>query len=415
MRERLYLGIIVIGSIIRLIEPIFLNPLDRLFSDPKRHWDNGLHFYDQATLTIANDPPGFQLFMHYLQLATGQNRWAIGIAFGLLSAVFPWLWYRAAKELNLARKLALPFYAVLVWTPSLLTIFSYVMTEALLLPMLGLSLWISARHLRKASLIGYLTAVATWTLTCQIKAIVLPVGAMACLYCWLARGRQFSHLAWALSVFVLLLLPNTIRTYHLLGYCAPFGSSWGVRLQLESGARVTRFEWDKGHYIFSSPSMYVAPLWPLSLWGSSRNISNVTYTVVVDPCKGSTDWVLNESHLHYTWSNRLTDHVENAIFLLFSPSWPEYNFYTPEGWLNYWIRWIWGPLIFWIIAQNIQAYRTRVFDLIPVLTTILLLFLLLQNEAVTEGRYRKPLEPFVLMNLFWNRRQEERKEGAIGT
>jgi hypothetical protein len=37
--------------------------------------------------------------------------------------------------------------------------------------------------------------------------------------------------------------------------------------------------------------------------------------------------------------------------------------------------------------------RTRRFDLIPVAVTLFTLVMMLQNAVLTEGRYRKPVEP----------------------
>jgi hypothetical protein len=43
----------------------------------------------------------------------------------------------------------------------------------------------------------------------------------------------------------------------------------------------------------------------------------------------------------------------------------------------------------------------RKFQFIPVAVTLFMLSFLFQNAVLFEGRYRKPLEPMLLINLVW--------------
>ena len=62
---------------------------------------------------------------------------------------------------------------------------------------------------------------------------------------------------------------------------------------------------------------------------------------------------------------------------------------------------MWGPLIFFVLFGNWEIFKARRFPLIPLATTSLLLLLMFQNSVTMEGRYRKPVEPLLLVNLVW--------------
>jgi hypothetical protein len=58
-------------------------------------------------------------------------------------------------------------------------------------------------------------------------------------------------------------------------------------------------------------------------------------------------------------------------------------------------------LIVFVLSWNVYRFLQGCLDLLPVAVTLFTLFLLLQNVATAEGRYRKPLEPLLLMNAVW--------------
>lgn len=60
-----------------------------------------------------------------------------------------------------------------------------------------------------------------------------------------------------------------------------------------------------------------------------------------------------------------------------------------------------GSLDRYYLSLNVRQFLKGRFDLLPVAVTLFTLFLMLQNVATTEGRYRKPLEPLLLMNIVW--------------
>jgi hypothetical protein len=66
-------------------------------------------------------------------------------------------------------------------------------------------------------------------------------------------------------------------------------------------------------------------------------------------------------------------------------------------------------------AGVVREIWKRRLHLIPVATTVFILFLALQNVVTFEGRYRKPLEPLLLLNLIWivGARQELYKAALV--
>ena len=61
--------------LLRLLFPFFDSPLTHLFSDPLRHWNNGLHFL-HPDLMGGDDPFLYQAWLAALQfLSQGSEAW----------------------------------------------------------------------------------------------------------------------------------------------------------------------------------------------------------------------------------------------------------------------------------------------------------------------------------------------------
>ncbi len=101
------------------------------------------------------------------------------------------------------------------------------------------------------------------------------------------------------------------------------------------------------------------------------------------------------------WSQWWLQWRENLALFLFAPSWPESVAMEWDGQMEFYARWLWAPLILFVLVCNLALFLRRRFELIPVAVTFFTLFLALQNVVTFEGRYRKPLEPLLLMNLVW--------------
>lgn len=388
------------GSFLRIASCVISNPLDHRVSDATRHWSNGENFWT-PDLMGGYDPLGYQVFMWLLQSGTGGNRWGIGLACGLLSFLMPWLFYRAARELGVARDPSLLLFAVLAWMPSTFLIFHHFMMETLLLPMIGLSLWMTARHLRKGGLGAFLVATVCWTLTCLIKTVPVPLALFCLAYGWWRRSHRASHALAALVVVAALLVPNAIRSRQILGFYAPLGNAWLPVIHHRAGTKFIRIQHEGWFWRYSSPSCYIEPLEPLSHWRIERAANEDAVLVTVDPRHGVADW--RDAHDKIQVSTRvwLGRWFENIVLFFFAPTWPSAEADSWEGWICHQQRWMWAPLIIGLLVANIRAFRKGMFHLIPMATMLFTLWLMAQNLVTMEGRFRLSVEPLLLLNLCW--------------
>jgi hypothetical protein len=159
---------------------------------------------------------------------------------------------------------------------------------------------------------------------------------------------------------------------------------------------------DKVEMMFSSPSCYIEPLAPLSGWRIHRSKFDDSHaTVVVNALYGDRDWKNSYARFNDDRDEWLMQWRENIVLFFFAPSWPETGIGGWDGNLENVARWMWAPLILIVFAGNFREFVARRLDLIPVAVTLLTLTLAFQNSVLMEGRYRKPVEPLLLLNLVW--------------
>jgi hypothetical protein len=225
-----------------------------------------------------------------------------------------------------------------------------------------------------------------------------------------------------------MLVPQAIRSKIELGFVAPFGNPWLTRIMLRSGARMTYFHVyapsdrkadlkpKDAQMEFGSPSCFIRPLEPVSHWAIRRAFEDSKARVIIDSSHGGRDW-----KNAYEQFNNDTDAEEwmaqwreNIILFFFAPSWPETAFAQWDGHLEYLGRWLWAPLILVVFVFNIREFAYRRFDLIPVAVTAFTLLLAFQNTVLVEGRYRKPLEPLLILNLVWVLAGKQKATGEPG-
>lgn len=395
-----FYGLIFIGTVLRIVSCFQHNPTAYLFSDPKRHWLNGERLFSPDFMG-ASDPILYQIYVAAVRMLTGGNAILIAGICALLSVLMPWVYYRAARAFGLTRTPGLAVWALIAITPSLIAIYHYFMMETLLLPLVGVALWMTARHLRKGGRSAFLWAVFCWLLASLTKPTVVPLAAVCLGWGWWIKSRRISDSLLTAAFAAILLIPNTIRTQHYLGFPAPLGNPWLTKIQHHSGDKTIRIHFGKGQWNFSSPSCYMQPLEPLSFWAMRRAWEESVAEISINPKNGVTDWKLAYRNLNTDWPEWFAQLGENVLMFLFAASWPDNNAAEWDGWLSSISRWLWAPLIFFVLDCNIREFIRKRFELLPVAVTAFTLFLAFQNVATSEGRYRKPLEPLLLMNLVW--------------
>lgn len=259
---------VIIGTILRFLAGIFDNPLKHLFSDPARHWDNAVNFFNPG-LMGGCDPILYQVYLLGIRAISAGNSLTIGILTGLLSATMPWLYYRAARSFGIGATGAMSCWAAIVWLPSFFVIYRYFMMETLLLPMIGLGLWMTGRAIRRIDMASFLMMTAVWVLAVLTKAQAIPIA----LICWGYALRPFPRkpqaVGLSLAILLLLSVPNAIRSHKILGYSAPFGSGYIACIMHESGATHTRFETHETYrtgYDSSHSCHWISPLYPRKLF-----------------------------------------------------------------------------------------------------------------------------------------------------
>ena len=298
--------------------------------------------------------------------------------------------------------------------PSLLAIYHYIMMETLLLVLDGLALWATARYLRKGGTYLFLLMVFLWSAAVLTKPTVIPLAVVCGLWCWWKRRTPLKAIAIAAAMIIVMLIPQSIRSYVALGFVAPFGNPWLTKIQYRTNTMgiELKFHTHENQYLhfqadplydftFISPSCLVVPFSPFSDWRIERGRKTRTAVITINSAYGERDWKNTYEFFRPDRDLALRMRGENVVLFLFAPSWPESESHM---WIDGWeppSRWIWAPIVLFVLIGNVCLFIGRRFELLPIAVTCLTLFLALQTMVIFEGRYRKPLEPLLILNLIW--------------
>jgi hypothetical protein len=396
------MSLVMVGCAIRIAAIFQHNPLELQITDPARWWHDATNLFTIEPI-LAIDAFGYQLWLGAVIWITGGGATAITVHNAALSILTPWIWHRVVKELTGDDDIALLAWAVFCWLPSWIAIFSYTMSETLFLPLFGAALWLSLRSCRLQSVSLYSSSALMWAMAAATRVFALPFAAVMLLWNLWRSPRRLARISLAIVAFAVVAIPLSIREHHMLRVWNPFGFPRMNQIYMESGKQTLRFNISRDQnaigwtYEFGSPALYQEPLEPLSHWKSSR--AGVT-DFSIDEDRGIADWDAALRKYRSPWRERLHLWMENSIIFNFAPSWPDNN---PD---RFWdraaivLRWAWLPLALATIAWNLIAFRrmtgtARLFALLTSLAWILTPLL----PAVMEGRYRKPVEGLLIVNL----------------
>jgi hypothetical protein len=382
--------------LLRLLYPFFSSPLDRLFSDPARHWDNALHFLHPSVMG-SGDPYLYQVWLFGLQQLARQSVPGVLLGCGVLCAVMPYGWYRALREL-LPRPWALGGGVLIALVPSFLGIYAYFMNETLLLSLTGLAFWLTLRARRKATVRAFVAACVLWLAVCFTRSVLIPIALMCLLWIALLPPRRWLKLLWGLALFTAIAIPAGLHCRAALGFFSPFGNPYMAEIYRHSGKKLIALNYlSQGRYGFGSPSFYNPTFYPFSDWLTDR-VGEVA--VVIDTTRGRASWIEEDRRVRgeRTFST-IQDYWENLLYLGFGQPWPANDHNTLVGALTIWARWLWPPIA---IAVALGVVGRRFVErewLLPICGLSMLALLAVQNGGIIEGRYRLPVDPIVLAAL----------------
>lgn len=396
LRWTLY-ALILIGAIFRAYYLTGHNPVNHIWSDPERHWVQGIDTQRDDPMTMT-DAIMYQLYIAALSKLTFKDAGLIAFYTIFLSLLAPWFWYRFFREIQPNRDVALLGWLALTWLPSWLCIYSYFMQETLMLPLLGLALWMTWRCRRKQTLNSFLIVVLVWSMVGLTRAICIPLAAVAVTWLWLEQPKKSLKAVYSIVLLSLILVPLSIRSIQHMGIWAPYGVGQMNMIYAKSGKKEIKITYHrKGavwYFGFGSPSTGIKPFEPLSNWMTQRT-GKVYANVNID--KGYEDWAKNLGNNQLTLAKYLWITKENLIFLFFGESWPDTDRSYGMGNLNYFMRWLWAPLGIVVITLTAILWRTQKYHLL--LPSLILTWFIAQGLmplAVNEGRYRKPFEGLIL-------------------
>ncbi len=402
---------IATGCALRFANPFLPghNPLDQLWSDPARHWHNATDLLGRTPLQAINQI-GYQVWLAMVAKVTLDIPVLVAAYAGLLSIATTWIWYRFFREFFRRKSTALLAWCVVLYLPSWFGVFRLFMSETLFVPLVGLSLWLTWRNKRKATVGSFVAMGLCWTLAGLTRGVAIPLAAVTTLFLWLFQDQK-SRKALALGVpLAAILLACAYRTHVMSGVFHPLSSGHYDYAYAVSGKKTVHLVFHENGatrytYWFGSPSMGEMPFRPLSSWQTAR--------------EGRLNFSIDLHRQRESWREAFTAVAttdpswwpwlpENLIFLFLGSSWPDNNPAFVVDRLNIHLRWLFAPSFALAFVVLWFCRRERPHDC-ALLGLVLLTWFVVQGLTpivLNEGRYRKPVEGLVycLPLLLWDRR-----------
>lgn len=420
---RLFIPFFVALCLWRMAYPFLQNPLLTRVGVSRRQWEQAETFFDPVFMGGV-DAFFYQFWLMGLQRLSFGHDVIIQLVIGLMCAAVPVSWYLTAREL-LPRGAAQLTALGIALLPNTLTIYRYFTSETLLIPLLGFACWCTARAWKRRSARWVIAASLLWVLCAQTRVTLLPLMLVILPILWWQVRIRWHHAAAILLPAALIIAGSAYHNYLAVGVASPFGIPQmnAIYARSEAVRIVTHFD-DKRNW-FRSPSYFLQPFSPLSNWRISPR--GEEYHLKIKRENGWRDWQKALNDHPVTLSNLIRQLSHNAIFLLTGSSWPDA---WPDSWnsakfsthweseLNHGLRWLWTALIPLVVIGALFYRGSALQNAFIIITLSLLLVMLLQTSAIFEGRYRKPVEPMLMicaaMMLQPQRTTQERKVADDG-
>ena len=379
--------------LLRLLFPFYNSPLSHLYSDPARHWENGIRLLN-PTFMGSGDPILYQLWLYLLIQTKGNLAAVIPTGTGFLCAAMPYGWYRAFKEL-LPRSWALGGALLMALVPGFIGAYAYFMNETLLLSLTGFAFWATFRAQRKRTVGAFALACAFWLAAGFTRTVALPMALLCLLSIWLPQPRRLVKAAVGVVLLLMVAVPAGLHGRINLHYFAPFGNPYLPQVYQASGNKNISIDLGpSGRYGFGSPSFYNPTFYPFSDWLTDRS---GTVSITVDLNQGRAGWIAEKKRVELERTfPKWRSYWENFLYLSFAQSWPDNDRSSVTGWLTVWTRWIWPPLArVLVVGVARRRFEGREW-LLPLCGLGMLLYFMVQQEGVMEARYRKPVDPVLV-------------------
>lgn len=407
--------LILLGCFItlRFIFPFISNPVDHLFADSAHHWNAGKHLLNPTVMDALN-PKLYQFYIFILRFISGDTPFIIAFFTGVLCASLPYLWYKAAREC-MTKTPALLLALLIATCPSLWTIYAYFMNETLLLNLMALATWLSLRAIRKHTFRSAIVAIFIWILAIHTRSVALPFAIFFTSWILYTHSARWKLLTASALMTLAIAIPAGLHSYSTLHIFAPLGYNGLIELYRKSGAQSVAFTTTDGqsspqtHFFVGSAAVGVSPLYPLD-YHTYRTPTPYKWTI--DLTQGKRDWQHALDTLDYSFTDYVRETQENILFFFLGHSWPEI---AVPSWsirqtmsnkvmtippflygyhLHY--RYIW-TLCLIILVAHIMKEQPRITKSITIFTLLCCAGLILQDIGPTNGRFRKPLEPYILL------------------
>jgi hypothetical protein len=385
----------------RFALPFFHSPLHHRYSDMLTYWNCALTFSHQ-THFCAMVPKGFQVWLILEQKAIAlfphwNAEYIVGAASGLLCAALPWIWYRVSREI-MPKKAALMTAIIIGILPQLAAIYNYFIAETLFLVLLGLAFWMTLRAARKGTFAAYDIAVVCWVVAALTKSTALFFAFFSLGYLVYLHKEKWRLLGSAALIAALFFIPAGLHSAKVTHFFAPVKTTQSPKLyRLSHTQWIGTFNSSGEYYKFASPAYFSNPFEPIGTYQTWRLPGITDYSA--DLNKGAKRWddALEQAQRDRTFMQDLLDTRDTIVYLFFGASWPEYNRSTWLGILSFHARWVWAPLLLLVLFR---APFMPLPDKVAMLLSpawLLIVVMMFQQSVVMDGRYRKPLEPLLIV------------------
>ncbi len=357
---------------------------------------------------------GFSMQMFYLVLSRWSMwngpilNWTLHTMW--LLATFFWFLYFLEVTANVT--LSAFGWAVLAWLPSWSGSFYAFQTETLLLPALGLALFLIWRAVRVKNMDAMILAVLAGSFAMHSKQTAAPdiLLALGWMF-WKIKDWRKIVPSGLILLFVGIFIP-LVYFHFMIGTWNPLGE---LRFNQISGIMGPRYVGWFPQYNYKNVQIYLSrhpggtymgpmaggdddqhPIAPLGSY--TCFYSELQRDMHIDLARSWTWRVLKEN---IEWHNALNAWSRNVIMGLFD----DFNVVGKTWWekkTHRAIAFIWTPLLCVIVFYNLRVMRqTKQYYFTPCLCMILWFMFLLFPTGFTHGRYRKPFEGQLIGNGLW--------------